>query len=266
MYNERDQYQIGEFAKLVGPSIPQLRRYDRLQLLNPAGRSASGYRYYSSGQTGTGRVVALLRSMDMPVADIRRILAGVEETERQQLLKDHRARLEARLIEAQGLLDAVDSLANEGNLTMETAPEPTSWLHYMPHLPVTNLDRSVNYFCQALGFRLAWQTEDRKLSAMASGAIELVLLTPWEGEGAPPTQSAYVYVDDPDALCTEYEQAGATIVERVASRSNGMRDFVVSDPDGHRFVLGRGDEDALRKAAEYYGLEPHEITAEPDWL
>jgi DNA-binding transcriptional MerR regulator len=31
--------QIGRFADLVGLSIPQLRRYDRLRLLNPpAGR------------------------------------------------------------------------------------------------------------------------------------------------------------------------------------------------------------------------------------
>ena len=67
---------IGEFAELVGLSIPQLRRYDRLQLLKPAARSAeSGYRYYSSGQTGAARVIALLRSMDMPIHEIRRVVS-----------------------------------------------------------------------------------------------------------------------------------------------------------------------------------------------
>lgn len=39
--DERDLLQIGEFAELVGLSIPQLRRYDRLQLLAPEGRSES---------------------------------------------------------------------------------------------------------------------------------------------------------------------------------------------------------------------------------
>lgn len=48
-----DHMQIGEFAELVGLTVPQLRRYDRLRLLQPAARSAeSGYRYYSPGQTG----------------------------------------------------------------------------------------------------------------------------------------------------------------------------------------------------------------------
>ncbi len=77
MNDERDRLQIGEFAELVGLSIPQLRRYDRLRLLEPAARSpGSGYRFYSRGQTGAARVIALLRSMDMPIADIHRILSG----------------------------------------------------------------------------------------------------------------------------------------------------------------------------------------------
>ena len=117
-----------------------------------------------------------------------------------------------------------------------------------------------------LGFRLAWQTEDAKLSALASGAIELVLLVPWDGDGPPPGQKAYVYVEDPDALCAEYEQAGATILDPVSTRPHGMRDFVVGDPDGHRFVLGRGDDEALRDAADYYGLDRDEIVSNPTWV
>ncbi len=265
MDDERDRIQIGEFAELVGLSIPQLRRYDRLQLLAPEGRSESGYRYYSHGQTAAGRVIALLRSMDMPIADIRTVLGGIDEVERQQLFKEHRARLEARLDEARSLLDAVDRLAMKGTDTVSTPTEPTSWLHFMPHLPVSDLDRSISYYQEALGFGLAWQTNDGKLSALASGAIELLLLVPWGGDGPPPPQSAYVYVEDPDSLCAEYRLAGATIVDAVASRSYGMRDFVVADPDGHRFTLGRG-EDNLREVADYYGLDSDEIVTDPDWL
>lgn len=263
MDTEQDRLQIGKFAELVGLSIPQLRRYDRLQLLAPAGRSEAGYRYYSSGQTGAGRVIALLRSVDMPVADIRRILTGIDEADRLQLLKDHRVRLEARLGEVRSLLDAVDRLTKEGSNTVNAPTEPTSWLHYMPHLPVSDVERSVAYYQEALGFRLAWQTTDGKLSALASGTIELLLLTSWDGDGPPPGQSAYVYVEDPDALCAEYAQAGATILDAVALRPYGMRDFVVSDPDGHRFVLGRGDDAALRDAADYYGLDREQIVSSP---
>ena len=76
MSQEPEQFQIGQFAELVGLSVPQLRRYDRLRLLAPEGRSQAGYRYYSAAQTGAGRAIALLRSVDMPMAEIRRVRAS----------------------------------------------------------------------------------------------------------------------------------------------------------------------------------------------
>jgi DNA-binding transcriptional MerR regulator len=254
-----DRLQIGEFAELVGLSIPQLRRYDRLQLLAPAARSESGYRYYSRGQTGAARVIALLRSMDMPLADVRRVLAGADEAERRELLRVHRARLEARLEEVLSLLEAVDATIKEETVTVEANTELSSWLHVMPRVPVSDMERSIAYYQEALGFRLAWRTSDGRLAALASGQIEVLLLVPWSGNSIPPTFSAYVYIEDPDTLCAEYEQAGADVVDPVASRPNGMRDFVVRDPDGHRFTLGRGEEQ-LRDVADHYGLTSDEIS------
>lgn len=173
MDDERTRFQIGEFAQLVGLSIPQLRRYDRLWLLSPEGRSHAGYRYYGSGQTGTARVIALLRSLDMPIADIRRVLTGVDEDERQELIVAHRARLETRLGEVHSLLDAVDAMTEKGQGTMDTSTELSSWLHVMPRLPVSDMDRSIAYYQEVLGFRLAWRTTDGTLAALASH--ELVL-------------------------------------------------------------------------------------------
>lgn len=261
-----DWLRIGEFAELVGLSIPQLRRYDRLRLLQPEGRSdQTGYRYYSRGQTGAARVIALLRSVDMPLAEIRQILAGAGEPERRRILGEHRARLEARLEEVRRLLEAVDAMTKEETMTTDADTNLSAWLHLMPRLPVSDLDRSIAYYQEALGFRLAWRTEESTLAALASGEIEILLLVPWAGQGAPPAQSAYIYVEDPDALCEEYHQAGADIIDPVASRPYGMRDFVVADPDGHRFTLGRG-EDRLREVATHYGLTAEEISINPAWL
>jgi DNA-binding transcriptional MerR regulator/catechol 2,3-dioxygenase-like lactoylglutathione lyase family enzyme len=261
--NHPDRLQIGAFAELVGLSIPQLRRYDRLSLLEPAGRSSAGYRYYTSSQTGAARVIALLRSIDMPIADVRRIVSGADDTERQQIFIDHRARLEARLDEVRCLLEAVDTISKEPPMSAPT--ELSTWLHVMPRVPVSDVDRSISYYQEALGLDLAWRTDDGHLAAIATAGIEILLLVSWTGEEPPPPQSFYVYVEDPDALCAEFEQAGANIVDDVALRPHGMRDFAVSDPDGHRFTLGRGDE-ALRDAAAYYGLEPDEIAVDPTWL
>lgn len=263
MSNDRDRLQIGAFAELVGLSIPQLRRYDRLSLLAPAGRSAAGYRYYTTAQTGAARVIALLRSIDMPIADVRRVLHGAGEAERQQILLDHRARLEARLDEVRCLLDAVDAISKEP--TMNPSTDLSTWLHVMPRVPVSDLDRSIAYYQEVLGLNLAWRTEDDQLAAIASGAIETLFLVPWAGQGPPPPQSFYVYVEDPETLSVEIEQAGGDIVEPVALRPYGMVDFAVRDPDGHRFTLGRGDE-ALRDVAGRYGLDRDEIVVDPVWL
>jgi DNA-binding transcriptional MerR regulator len=188
MDEAEDRLRIGEFAELVGLSIPQLRRYDRLQLLEPADRSeASSYRYYNSGQTGAARVIALLRSMDMPISEIRRILSGVSDPERRRILHDHRARLEVRLDEVPRLLEAVDAMTKEDIDSMGTETEISSWLHVMPHLPVTNMERSISYYQEALGFHLAWRTADGNLAALASGEIEMLLLTPWTGNSPLPT-------------------------------------------------------------------------------
>jgi DNA-binding transcriptional MerR regulator len=259
----RDRLQIGEFAELVGLSIPQLRRYDRLRLLEPAGRTAAGYRFYTRGQTGAARVIALLRSIDMPIADVRRIITGADEAERNQIFRVHRARLEARLDEVRRLLEAVDAMSKEKPMGATT--DMSTWLHLMPRLPVSDMERSIAYYQEALGLNLAWRTVDGSLAALATGEIEVLLLVPWTGEGAPPTLSSYVYVEDPDALCAEFQEAGADIVDPVASRPYGMRDFVVCDPDGHRFTLGRGGE-ALRDVADYYGLDREEISVGPPWL
>ena len=266
MKGDDHRLQIGEFAELVGLSIPQLRRYDSLRLLEPAGRLAeSGYRLYSPGQIGASRIIALLRSMDMPIAEIRRIVSGATEAERRHIFRAHRARLESRLEEVRRLLQAVDAMTEGDAMGAATEAQITGWLHLMPRIPVTDMDRSIAYYEEALGFHLAWRHASGRLACMASGDIELLHLVLWTGVGSPPQQAAYVLVEDPDELCAEYQKAGADVVDPVASRPSGMRDFVVRDPDGHRFTLGRA-EARLRDIADQYGLSPDEIALDPSWL
>jgi DNA-binding transcriptional MerR regulator len=68
---------IGEFARRSGLSIRALRLYDRIGLLRPAEVvPGSGYRRYAGRQLYAGRLIALLRRLDMPLTEITAILGA----------------------------------------------------------------------------------------------------------------------------------------------------------------------------------------------
>jgi DNA-binding transcriptional MerR regulator len=67
---------IGEFARLSRLSAKALRLYDELGLLPPAQVDPdSGYRWYAAGQLDNARLVASLRQIGVPLAQIQRILS-----------------------------------------------------------------------------------------------------------------------------------------------------------------------------------------------
>ncbi len=66
---------IGAFAQRTRLSPKALRLYDELGLLAPARvNESSGYRYYDATQLEQARLVAALRRLDMPLAEIKAIL------------------------------------------------------------------------------------------------------------------------------------------------------------------------------------------------
>ncbi|MEO5873566.1 MAG: helix-turn-helix domain-containing protein [Streptosporangiaceae bacterium] len=65
---------IGEFARAARLSPKALRLYDELDLLKPARTDpSSGYRYYEDSQLAHARLVAWLRRLGIPLAEIKEI-------------------------------------------------------------------------------------------------------------------------------------------------------------------------------------------------
>ena len=89
---------IGEFSRLTHLSVRTLRRYHDADLLVPATvDAATGYRYYSAEQIPTAQVIHRLRELDVPLADVRRIVRSPDPGARAALVADHLQRLEAEL-------------------------------------------------------------------------------------------------------------------------------------------------------------------------
>lgn len=103
---------IGRFARLCRLSVKQLRHYDELGLLRPAEVDPNtGYRYYHRDQARAALSIALLRSLDVPLPAIARILAGTDLAE---TLADVKSRLEADIRRRTRLVGALDRILTQG--------------------------------------------------------------------------------------------------------------------------------------------------------
>jgi DNA-binding transcriptional MerR regulator len=70
---------IGAFARRSRLSLKALRLYERRGLLMPAGvDETTGYRRYRAGQLSTARLIAMLRRLDMPLAEVAAVIAAPE--------------------------------------------------------------------------------------------------------------------------------------------------------------------------------------------
>ena len=109
---------IGRFAGLTGISANTLRRYDELGLLTPACTdSLTGYRLYSIEQLDTGILIRLLRDLDVPLDEIRALMAAGEADDVKTILTHHRDRIVERHVGLERVLARIDAaLAEERGL------------------------------------------------------------------------------------------------------------------------------------------------------
>jgi DNA-binding transcriptional MerR regulator len=71
-----EEVSIGEFARRSRLSVKALRLYDKRRVLVPARvDEASGYRYYNVAQLEDARLIAMLRQLDLSLAEIRKLVA-----------------------------------------------------------------------------------------------------------------------------------------------------------------------------------------------
>lgn len=115
-----DLLSIGRFSRVSGLTVKALRHYDEIGLLSPARVDEdTGYRYYSLAQARDGEAIRRLRSLAVPLDEIRALIGADSLTLRERLLA-HRARIEGRAVETarilaelQPIIDGKESLVPE---------------------------------------------------------------------------------------------------------------------------------------------------------
>ncbi|CRZ16989.1 MerR family transcriptional regulator [Mycolicibacterium neworleansense] len=129
---------IGDFSRMTQLPVKTLRHYHEVGLLVPDRiDSSSGYRYYNLDQVATAQVVRRLRQLDMPIADVRAVMAGAP-AERNALISDHLRRLEDRLSATQSAVESLRAILEP--------PEETVSIEYrtVPAVPAAAITATVD--------------------------------------------------------------------------------------------------------------------------
>ena len=99
---------IGELAKATGCEVETIRYYEREGLLDMPARSEGGFRQYSQRELEQLNFVRHCRSLDMPLADIKRLAAHARDAvaacdDVDSLVDAHIARVRSKLASLQAL-------------------------------------------------------------------------------------------------------------------------------------------------------------------
>ena len=114
---------IGELAHKAGVDVQTVRYYEREGLLDAPARTASGYRAYGPDHLERLNFVRHCRSLDMPLAEVKRLvqLSGekaISCDEVNALVRSHLARVQAKrksLEELETKLAALNAQCESGH-------------------------------------------------------------------------------------------------------------------------------------------------------
>jgi DNA-binding transcriptional MerR regulator len=105
---------IGDFSRATHMSIKTLRHYHRVGLLEPADVDQfTGHRRYTTEQIPAAQVIRRFRELDMPIEEIRDVLAAPDIPSRNELIAAHLTRLEDSLSRAQGAVASLRDLLDQ---------------------------------------------------------------------------------------------------------------------------------------------------------
>lgn len=227
---------IGTFALLTGLSIPMLRYYHEIGVLEPASVDPdTGYRRYSREQVAQARLIGRLRSVEVPVNDLTRALAA-NGSGLSVILQAHRDRLSARVEDTQRMLALVNELLKE-EIPMKTQG---SFLVEVV-LRVRDLDATVDFYRRVLGFD--FQPDDHNGAAplhydACGGSWQpegTQLFTIWPAGDQPETTGMHIGFGVPNVneVWARASEAKAGLVSAPADDPYVPRNATFKDPAGN---------------------------------
>jgi catechol 2,3-dioxygenase-like lactoylglutathione lyase family enzyme len=120
--------------------------------------------------------------------------------------------------------------------------------HISPSFIVSNVDRTIAFYRDKLGFETRFEEPSPNpfFAIIGREGAQIFLKSEKSIEPVPNSKrhphlrlDAFVYVPDPDALAAEFTARGAEFSSPLKDTHDGLRGFEISDPDGYVIFFGR---------------------------
>jgi len=113
-------YRVKQVAQMAGVSVRTLHHYDQIGLLEPAYIGENNYRYYTRDELMKLHQILFFKEMGLSLDDIAKALE-MPDTERAQLLVEHKQKLQIEARRQKQLIKTIDRTIDElmGNETMK---------------------------------------------------------------------------------------------------------------------------------------------------
>jgi catechol 2,3-dioxygenase-like lactoylglutathione lyase family enzyme len=117
-----------------------------------------------------------------------------------------------------------------------------------PFFIVSNVDQTIGFYRDKLGFETRFQEPDRNPFFAIIGRDGAQIFVKSDKDTAPlpnPRRSpsmrwdAFVFAPDPDALAVEFADSGTAFSVPLKDTHDGLRGFEICDPDGYVLFFGR---------------------------
>lgn len=117
-----------------------------------------------------------------------------------------------------------------------------------PFFIVADVTRSLAFYCDGLGFEIVHRNDERApfFAVLRRDGAMLFLksetgVAPMPNRGRHPhlAWDAYSFTPDPDGLAAEFAARAVGFTQPLGDRSDGLRGFELTDPDGYVLFYGR---------------------------
>jgi catechol 2,3-dioxygenase-like lactoylglutathione lyase family enzyme len=117
-----------------------------------------------------------------------------------------------------------------------------------PFFIVSDVDQTIAFYCDKLGFETRFQQPDRSpfFAILGRDGAQLFVKS---DEGTSPLPNckgnpsmrwdAYIDAPDPDALAVEFASHGAAFSVPLQDTHDGLRGFEITDPNGYVLFFGK---------------------------